>query len=114
MINKLIAAVAVAAVAAAGAASAQPQFTDAQYLSAARCQALMGASSLGKLNTSDIDAALQKASVGRSLVVNERADEIREDARRQASHAGPQGKAALISERDNCISAVHQGMMSAN
>ena len=112
MINKLI--VAVAALAVAGAASAHTQLTDAQYLSAARCQALMGASSLGKMNTSDIDAALDKASVGRSLVVNQRADEVREDARRQAAHAGPQGKAALVSERENCVSAVHQGVMAAN
>ena len=63
MINKLI--VAIAAFAAAGAASAQPQFSDAQYLSAARCQALMGSAALGRMNTSEIDKALDKAGAGR-------------------------------------------------
>lgn len=113
MINKLIAAVCAAA-ACAGAASAQPSLTDAQYLSAARCQALMSSAALGKVDTSSIDAALDKASVGRSNMVTERADEIRDAARRQASHAGPQGRAALISERESCASSLHQGMMSAN
>ena len=88
MINKLI--VAIAAFAAAGAASAHPQLSDAQYLSAARCQALMGSAALGRMNTSEIDKALDKASSGRMQMVNDRADQVREDAHRQAAHAGPQ------------------------
>ena len=61
MINKLI--VAVAALRRRRAPPPpSPQLTDAQYLSAARCQALMGSSALGKVDTSAIDAALNKAS----------------------------------------------------
>lgn len=113
MINKLVVAVC-AAGAFAGAASAQPSLTDAQYLSAARCQALMSSAALGKVDTSAIDAALDKASAGRSYMVTDRANEIRDSVRRDASHAGPQGRAALIAERESCVSGLHQGMMAAN
>ena len=38
--------------------------------------------------------------------VNDRADEIRTDTLRAASHAGPNGKAALIAERDGACAAM--------
>jgi len=85
--------------------AAQPHFTDGQYLAAARCEGLMSSSALGKQDVSNIEALLKAQSSGRTPDVDERADEARATAAREAGHAGPQGKAALIAERE----AVCQG-----
>jgi hypothetical protein len=96
------------AVALAGAASARPQLSDAQYLSAARCQALMSSSALGKVDTTAIDQVLKSQASYRMPAVTDRADEVRQDAKRAASHAGPSEKAALIAERDGaCAATTH-------
>jgi hypothetical protein len=101
-------AAALGAVALASAASAHPQLTDAQYLSAARCQALMSSPALGKVDTSMIDRVLKTQASYRTPAVEDRADEVRQDTLRAASHAGPQGKAALIAERDGaCAATAH-------
>ena len=97
--SSLIAA-SLSAAALAGVASAHPQLTDAQYLAAARCQALMSSSALGKVDSASIDAVLKSQASYRTPAVSDRADEIRQDAARAASHAGPNGKSALIAERD--------------
>ena len=92
----------------AGAASAHPQLTDAQYLAAARCQALMSSSALGKVDSASIDAVLKSQAAYRGPAVTDRADEIRTDTLRAASHAGANGKAALIAERDGpCATMAH-------
>ncbi len=90
----------------AGAASAHPQLTDAQYLAAARCQALMSSSALGKVDSASIDAVLKTQASSRMPAVTDRADEIRIDTQRAASRAGPNGKAALIAERDGACAAM--------
>ena len=105
--SSLIAA-ALCSAALAGAASARPQLSDAQYLSAARCQALMSSAALGKVDTTMIDAVLKTQAAYRVPAVADRADEVRQDAQRAASHAGPNGKAALIAERDGaCANMTH-------
>jgi hypothetical protein len=76
------------------------QLSDAQYLAAARCQGLLTSSALGKQDVSAINAFMASQERGRMPQVIDRADEVRADAVRQASHAGPNGKAELISERD--------------
>ncbi len=97
----------------AGAASAHPQLTDAQYLAAARCQALMSSSVLGKVDTASIDAVLKTQASYRMPAVSDRADEIRQDTLRAASHAGPSAKAALIAERDGpCAAMAHDAMVA--
>ena len=98
----------------AGAASAHPQLSDAQYLSAARCQALMSSSALGKVDTSMIDGVLKSQASYRTAAVSDRADEVSQDARRAASHAGPSEKAALIAERDGaCAATTHDAEVAA-
>jgi hypothetical protein len=102
------------AVALAGAASAHPQLSDAQYLSAARCQALMSSSALGKVDTSMIDGVLKTQANYRTPAVTDRADEVRQDTLRAAAHAGPNGKAALIAERDGaCATMTHDVSIAA-
>jgi hypothetical protein len=98
----------------AGAAAARPQLTDAQYLSAARCQALMSSPALGKVDTTTIDRVLKTQAAYRMPAVEDRADEVRQDARRAASHAGPSEKAALIAERDGaCAATTHDVTVAA-
>ena len=85
--------------------AAPAQLNDAQYLAAARCQGLLTSSALGKQDASAIDAFMASQERGRSPQVVDRADEARTDAARDASHAGPHGKAELISERDGVCQA---------
>jgi hypothetical protein len=96
--------IAVAALAATtGAMAAPSHMSDAQYLSAVRCQALMSSPALGKGDTAGIDQVLKAESGGRVDAISDRADEVRATALRQASHAGATGRAALIAERnDSC------------
>ena len=49
----------VAALAVSTAAAAHPVLSDAQYLAAARCQALMSSPALGKVDTQMIDLVLR-------------------------------------------------------
>ncbi len=110
----LLASTTIAAVAFAGAASAHPQLTDAQYFAAARCQALMTSSALGKVDSAAIDAMLKSQASSRMPAVSDRADEIRQDTLRIASRAGPNGKAALIAERDGaCATLAHTAMVAS-
>ena len=98
----------------AGAASAHPQLSDAQYLSAARCQALMSSAALGKVDTTMIDGVLKSQAAYRTPAVSDRADEVRQDAQRAASHAGPNGRSALIAERDGvCAATAHDAQVAA-
>ena len=93
--------IAIAALAATSGAMAAPaQMTDAQYLGAVRCQALMSSPALGKTDTAGISAVIKAQSAGRVSQVFDRADDVRADALRQASHADASGRAALMAERN--------------
>ena len=93
------------AIVATGAAASSSQMTDAQYLSAVRCQALMSSAALGKGDTAGIAAVVRSQSAGRLPEVFDRADQVRDDAMRQASHADASGRAALIAERNGACQA---------
>lgn len=80
-------------------------WTDGQYLAAARCEGLMSSAALGKEDDSAVVAAIKAQSGGRVIDIDARADEARTTAERQAAHAGPQQKAALIAERDSGMCA---------
>lgn len=90
-----------AALAASTAAFASPgAMSDAQYLAAARCSALIASPALGGGASPSLEALLRAEGRGRLPEVADRADEVRQDAMRQAGHAGTQGRAGLIAERD--------------
>jgi hypothetical protein len=85
--------------------AAPTQLSDAQYLAAARCQGLLTSSALGKQDASAIDSFMASQERGRSVQAIDQAAEARSDAIREASRAGPHGKAELISERDGVCQA---------
>jgi hypothetical protein len=103
MFKSIIAAAALAATTAAVAAPSH--MTDAQYLGAVRCQALMSSPALGKVDTAGISAVIKSQGDGRVSALYDRADETRTDALRQASHADASGRANLIAERDGACQA---------
>lgn len=97
------------------AALAAPQrLTDAQYIAAARCQALMASSALGTVDMHAVDALMKTEGATRSPAVADRADNARAQADRAARHAGPDTKATLIAGRNGpCHSLLAGGPMSA-
>ena len=97
------------------AAIAGPErLTDAQYIAAARCQALMASSALGPVDMHAVDAVMKTEGATRSPAVADRADTARAQADRAARHAGPDSKATLIAERDGpCHSLLARSPMSA-
>jgi hypothetical protein len=103
----------VASLSLSGVALAAPtHLTDGQYLAAARCEGLMSSSALGKEDVSSIEAVLKSQSAGPDLA--DRAEDARMTAERQAGHAGPQAKAALVAERDGvCQSYAGGASMTA-
>jgi hypothetical protein len=70
----------------AGAASAQSpdRLTDVAYIAAARCEGLAQGS---KVDTTAIKSLLVSQDGGRNQYILDKADEVRGDAKRQASHA---------------------------
>jgi hypothetical protein len=107
MLKTLIAA---AALAASTAAVAGPtHLSDAEYLTAVRCQALMASPELGKADTGAIGALIKSQGVGRIGAVTDRAEETRSDAARQARHAGVGEKAQLMAERSGVCETYASG-----
>jgi aconitase B len=97
----IAAALALGAAAISTAALAQPaRFTDAQYIAASRCEALMASPVLGRQDTRGIDQVLKIQSSARTSTVFDRADQAKEDAMQAVRHGGAYAKAALIAERD--------------
>jgi hypothetical protein len=90
---------------ATGAFAGPTQLSDSQYLAMARCDGLASSPALGKDNASAIDAVFKAQGEHRLPEVTDQADEARSDAIREAGHAGPQGKAALVAERDGVCQA---------
>ena len=95
-----------AALAATTAATASPtQMTDAQYLSAVRCQSLMSSSVLGKNDTAAIDSVVRTQSGARISAVYDRAEDVRSRTENQIRHADASGRASLIAERNGVCQA---------
>jgi hypothetical protein len=100
----------IASLAASSVAMAAPaHLTDSQYLSAVRCRALIASPSLGKGDTSAIDAMLKVERNGRQPAVADRADEVRSDTVRVTGHAGANEKAQLMAERNGVCQAIGEG-----
>jgi len=98
----------------ATAALAQPaRLSDAQYIAAAKCQALMATPALGRQDTRGIDAYMRAQGAGRSDLAQVLADEARDRAAQSARHAGGFAKAELVNERDGACRALGGGGMIA-
>jgi hypothetical protein len=92
-------AAAFATLAAGTAASAR--MSDAQYLAANRCRALVAAPSLGAAaDVGAVDRKLRDESRGRDPIIQDRAEQLREQAQQEASHPNDVVKARLQAERD--------------
>ncbi len=109
MIKQLIVVASLAAASATIASAAPTRLNDAQYVAAARCQALISSPVLGKGDTSVIDAVLKSEGRDRTEIVYDRADEARADAAREARHAGAAARAELTAERDGVCQAWNGG-----
>jgi hypothetical protein len=95
------AAAAIAACAAvAPALAAQPNhLSDVQFVQANRCLGLMTSKAIGTPDSAALALVLKSQNGGRIGYIYDRADQARDEARRQADHAG-QDNARLIAERD--------------
>jgi hypothetical protein len=94
--------------------AAPAHMSDAQFIAASRCDGLMSSSALGRQDTHTIEARLKAESSARPSEVFDRADEARENALRDASHAGAYTKSQLIAERDGaCRVLSGEATMSA-
>lgn len=102
-LSNFVAAATIAAGAAALATAAfasGPKLSDSQYLAAAHCQGLFASKSLGSVDASAINAMMKSEGASRTPAVLDRADDARNQAMSQASHAGPAVRSQLVSERD--------------
>jgi hypothetical protein len=105
----------IAPLALAGVANAQPgHLTDAQYLTAVRCQTLMSSSNLGREDTRAIDSLVKSEASMRSGPAYDRGESVREDTAQAARHAGAFAKAALVSERDGVCRSFAGAVQSAS
>src|SRR5437868_400360 len=98
------------------AAFAQPsRVSDAEFIAAARCQALMASSALGRQDTRGIDQVLDAQSTARQSDVLLLADDARDDAQTAARQGGLHHRAQLAAVRDGVCQAFTGGAtMSAS
>ena len=96
--NKII--VAAVVVFTAGAAQAATNVSNFQFLQAARCRGLAASESLGKVDTTAIDAFLKQEGESREGVVKTSASNKISGALREADTAKGDKKAKLLAERD--------------
>jgi hypothetical protein len=103
-----------AAAAAAPAFAAQPtHLNDVQFVEANRCLGLMSSKSLGTQDANAMSQLVKAQTTGRIGYVYDRADQARDDAKRQAEHAGADNS-RLIAERDGlCRSFIGSGSTEA-
>jgi len=98
----LTAAALIAATCAAGAPAlaAPSQLNDVQFVEANRCLGLMSSKSIGAADAAATLAKFLKSQNGSRVgFIYDRADQARDDARREADRAGPENT-RLIAERD--------------
>jgi hypothetical protein len=107
--------IALAAAAAAPAFAAQPtHLNDVQFVEANRCLGLMSSKSLGTQDASAMAQLVKAQDTGRIGYIYDRADQARDDAKRQADHAGTDN-ARLIAERDGvCRGFIGSGSTEAS
>ena len=92
--------VAAVALFAAGAAQAATGVSNLQFLEAARCRGLAASETLGKVDTSAIDAFLRQEGSSRELPVRASASKKIVGAQKEADKAEGDKKAKLLAERD--------------
>ena len=85
---------------AASASAGTPRVSDAAYIQAERCAALISSPALGRHDASGIDGFLKGQEPGRVEAAYERGQEARENAAREARTAGSYAKTQLMAERD--------------
>jgi len=96
----------IAALAASNVALAAPaHLTDGQFLAASRCRALIASPALGGGDTRVIDGLIKTQGRARDTYIFDKSRETQDEASRQARHAGPMGRTALIAERDGACQA---------
>ena len=100
----LIIAATLATGALAGAAWAQPgHISDVAYMEAARCAGLASSAKLGSVDGGSMKAFVRTQSVGREPFIQDKADDMQRQARREADHADDYSKAKLTQElHDTC------------
>jgi hypothetical protein len=102
----LIGAVCVLSISATAAMASAERLSDAQYVEAGRCQALMSAPTLGGGDSHAIDQLVRQADRGRSPMAVDLAQQARDDAAEQARTAGAYRKSQLSAERDGVCRAM--------
>jgi hypothetical protein len=101
VIMRFITGFAVAAgLAATAAVAAPPHLSDAQFIAANRCLGLMSSKSLGVADAAALKQLLKDQDGGRGSYIDDKADEARQDAQRQASSGSEDMHAKLLAERD--------------
>jgi hypothetical protein len=81
--------------------AASARMSDAQYLAANRCRSLVAAPSLGETgDLAAVDRKLRDEARGRDPVIQDRAEQVRQQAQREAARANDTVKARLQAERD--------------
>lgn len=109
------------AVAALIALAAAPAFaaptnhlSDVQYIQANRCLGLMTSKTLATPDATAMSQLIKSQTGGRVEFIYDRADQARDDAQRQANHAGPDS-ASLVAERDGvCRALIGTGTSEAS
>lgn len=101
------------AAAAASASAATPRVSDAAYIQAERCAALISSPALGRHDTSGIDGFLKDQERGRVEAAYERGQEARDNAAREARTAGAYAKTQLMAERDSVCQSYAGGQPMA-
>lgn len=99
----MMVAVGVMAVVTPASAAGTAYLSDAQYLAAARCAGL--AQGLGA-DSAPYAKVLDNQDSGREGIVTDRAATTREEAAREARHAGPDARGHLAAELDGVCHAI--------
>ena len=80
-------------------ASAQPaKVADMTYVQGARCAGLASSSKLGATDVKERTAWLKAQAWGRDSYIQDKADEAKSDAKREADRAGEYAKPKLLAE----------------
>lgn len=85
----------------AGFAAAGPtRLNDVQFIAASRCLGIVSSKTLGTSDAAAFRAFVDQQSRARDIIAQDRADEAREDAMREANRATGEHKDRLVAERD--------------
>ncbi len=81
-------------------AAVSAPLSDAQFIEANRCLGLMTSKALATPDAAALKQRLAADATGRAGYISDKAQEARDDAARQAGHAGADERAKLTAERD--------------